>query len=223
MICQKCGLSLNATAKQCPRCLAAVPEEDQARRAPKDVPARSAPAQAQQAPWVSVQQTAPFQHSSPAPASPAGATPVAFKKTGLGKLIFLSIVTCGAYGVWWHISQIDAYNALSSSKKLPKAFFKLYFYLCLYNPIYIAISLFIKGVYSSGGELGSFFFLVINLQKYLVYPTLLCGVLFIIFSMRTCNMLDEHYNKSLNKGIPISKALGFIFNIFYFQYKINAL
>lgn len=162
-----------------------------------------------------------------------------FKKRNIFLMLFLTVITFGIYIPIWFFKQQDSINRLISEKKINSKLLVLLLMISIVMVMPIATAIIsllsftllavtgakvFSGIALVTFVLTSFFQIkaidwVINgwVIKILLY------ILILILAFRVQNILNDHFNKKLNRDIIFSDLLTFFFTIYYLQYKLNRL
>ncbi len=128
----------------------------------------------------------------------------------VGKMIIYSFTTLGFYLYIWLITRSDAINKMNSSKKVDKNIFVVLFIINVIDTIIYFSKILLRLNFRTYETISS-----------LVWILSVFVFLFQIFKIR--DIFEDHFNGYLKKNEEFSKAFTFLFNILYFQHKINKL
>src|SRR3989344_7058273 len=142
-----------------------------------------------------------------------------FKKMNLILLVFLTIITFGAYIPLWFLRQREAINDLHSEEKLYKKTFILLLIIqmgilivSLYPIIIVALGY--QYIINNKDMLAG---IINNLEFIIRLVTLIPAVILLFQALKVRRIFIDHFNDNLKKDIWVSGLFTFIFHIFYLQ------
>lgn len=138
----------------------------------------------------------------------------ALKKTKIILMVVFVYIAFGFYAPIWYLTRRKGFNSLVSKNKLGKAPFV---WMIVLGVLSLPFCIIYMAMIFQGQNIDIATYLMLFLQGLPFY------IIMLVQTFKLRRILNDHFNKYLQRDINFSGVATFFLNVFYLQYKINRL